>query len=49
VPQSMEESPMTKKAGTRGGVSGNGGVGETDVDEVGELVGIMKSVKLNKS
>jgi hypothetical protein len=48
VPQSTEESPMTKKAGTRGGVSGNGGVGETEVDEVGELAGLMNSVK-NKS
>jgi hypothetical protein len=46
VPQSTEESPMTKKAGTRGGVSGNAGVGET---EVGEVVELMKSVKLYKS
>lgn len=48
MPQSTEESPMTKKAGARGGVSGNGGVGETEVDEVGELVGLMNSEK-NKS
>lgn len=45
MPQSTEESPTTKNAGTRGGVSGNDGVGGIEVDEEGELVELMKSTR----